>query len=454
MLLPCFLIFLGIDSHFKIKQENSKFIAQQELEEKLEILINYSNEKVYFHNFFKKIFANANNSQNHTKSLIQLKSFLRKVFKNKLKLIIWNSKGQIDTKLSDEKRFKYVLKTAFKFFSSLKDNFSKPNPSSINNIKTVKTKLPLLRGYFGKFLSLKILPDPLKTNRSGKAIVSSIKEDKYFLWFQVFKNFSVAIFLDKSFSKQNFGKKNIVKNFNNQPHKIKLGFVNLENLQTFTGNNSSQTSSELQICAQNYLQNAQPTQESKNFVASFRQVSPTTICFSYIPKKLLINFNELRNQWLFSLGKLIFISLFLGYVYFLVGQKQTLSIRFKIFGLFFLASILPLLILVSIAFEYFQYKEYMLINQVQNNSVRKLKELDRSFPGWTDEIALNINQFIKKKEKKHNSLPWSKNSISEFAKFIKVFSPMKARLLISKTKPCITLILVTCIILGKLTDHS
>ena len=431
LLLPCFLVFLGIDSHFQIRKKNKIFKIQQDLEKKIEILAKYSQEKVYFHALFDTILQKIDNSKTPLKKLQAAQFFLKKYFKKKIKFIVWNNNGKINKKLTDEKKYQYVLKTAFNVFSTLKNNFTKIAPIPVNKIRLVQNKLELLRRYFGKFLSLKVIADPLKLE---KVIISSIKSENHFFWYQIYENFTIAILLDRSFPENDFGKRNIVKNFNKRKTKTKLGFINLITKKIYPEKAYPRLTPELLISSNHYLQSGQPFQETKNSFAYYQQVSPKILCFSFSPKDSLPNYTYLRNKWFFTLGKFIFIGAYLLIIFFKLRAPQNISVRFRIFSIFILASILPLVIIISIGFEYLQYKEYFLINQIQNDSVDQLREIDLNFPIWRDKTASEINRFIAEKEKLHNFSVWTKTSINSLATFLKRYSPDELYLINNKNQ--------------------
>lgn len=430
LFLPAYLLWFVFFSHFQYQRSEIVSQYREKMEESLELLGNLHRDETFFHALLQKNFNLADNHLEPGAALKNRLSALRKAFPGQLKFVIWNKSGQVDKNLSDENKFKYVLKTMLQVLKQIKHHYlttSKPKPQYL---KPVARKIRLLRGYFGQFLLPELMIEFFKPSYLGSAITVSELSEKSKLWVYLGNNFSVSCFINSETLNKRIGPRLLVRSFNRKSEDVKLGCLKTIDYKCSGLPPGLADVAELKLEARKFEENAISFRESRHYLIQFRQVSPDLIVLSYLKtaKRLPIPANE-ADKALFILLKWLVITFFVGYCFFLRNPVLYLSVQQKFLLLFLFANGLPALILVSTGYEYFNEKKASMIEEQQQESIRILKEIDARYPGVRASFSEKLNDFIDGQNKLNGNAKWSEPLLQRLKEVVVSLDPGKVFLM-------------------------
>lgn len=426
LLLPLYLLWFVFFNHYQYQREEVKNQFREKLENSLEISVETFEDKDFFHYLLK---TNAKLADKHNKPLKLLETRIRrlkKTFPHSMKFIVWNKQGNIVDNLSDESRYRYVLKTMFKVMQKVKKHCLSSNAGQPQNLKLVQDKLTLLRGFFGQFL----LPDKFveffKMPTKGKAITVSEKLAKRIWWYYSGTNFSMSCFISTAVLNRQVGPKLVVENFNRNKSLIRLGFFTTPEFNHSGLPSAPADIAELKIETHKFEKNAVAFRETNKFLILFRQVSPDLIFLSYCRKKQVLPEAEHSAHQTFAKAvAAIAIAGFVIYAWLLVNPDFYFSVAQKILFLLLFANGLPALVLLSAGYQYFTEKRASLVDERQQKSVKIMRELDARFPGSAIEIARQLNEFINNHIESEDYNELTEAQLTKLEQFVLNFKPGK-----------------------------
>ncbi|NCB38551.1 MAG: hypothetical protein EOM80_07265 [Erysipelotrichia bacterium] len=423
LILPFALIWMFLVSHYRLQREDILLRSFDNLSQSLDGLEKYHEDKVFLHALFQKNFALADESSRPLMHLQKKLTAFRKVFPGQLKFIVWNKNGDIDDELTDEKRFQYVLKTMYAVLHNLKRQFEAGNITDPSSLSSVNAKMNLLRGYFGEFLFARFLFLPLKPAYFGKCLFVSEYAQKRLLWYYPGQNFSLACFVNNAPLGKQIGPRMIISRFNAKNDLVRLAFIDPVSYDGFGLPKNLTEVAEIKIEALKFSRYAVASRESDKFLLHFRQISPDLIMLSYQSRHGLFDPYSAAALLLVSIGKWLVVAVFILFCLRMRHRNFSLSIRQKMLLLFLFANGLPVLILLSVGYEFFNEKKKDLIDAAHQESLRVLRELDARFPEVSHSLARHLNTFIEQKNMLYGQNKWPQSEIEALKKTIEEISP-------------------------------
>lgn len=426
LLLPAYLLWFLFVSHYNLQRVDTTNAAFERLSLGLDRLEKYHDDQVFFHALLRKNFIRADKAINPAAKLVNTLTGLREMFSGNIKFIVWNKNGTLNKEESDEKHFQFILKTMFTVLHDLKKAYDSGLYSEPSGLTHIVEKLNLLRGYFGPFLFVNQLFEPLKPDYLGKSLFVAIEPEKRLLWFYPGDNFSIACFIDAAMTRINFGPKTLIDKANSMPRPQKLAFIKTGLYESYglPVNRAEQT--EIKLEARKFESYAVSSCESTHFLLNFRQVSPDLIVVSYQNKSNLPDPTLMATSRLFQWGKWLLVILFIVYCHSLRLHNWCLSVRQKMMLLFIFSNGLPLLVLMSTGYEFFYEKKNDLINSTHQESLRILKEVDVRFPEVSSALATRINSFVDKYNANNGSRRWPDSEIGALKEVVGGLGPQEA----------------------------
>lgn len=426
--LPGWLTWVMLISHFQIQRQSLVETGYNRLSQSIMPLENYYDDRVFFHGLLQKNFAPIDNHSQPFAALAEKISAFRRMFKGRLKFIVYESDGRINQALTDEKRFHYVLKAMFGVLQELARLYEKDPATDPGGSEFISEKMQLLRGYFGPFLTEKLMLEPFQPEYRGRCLFVSDDPEKRLLWYFHGRQFSLACFVDAALLDREIGPRLIISRFNRRHHDQKLAFIKTITYDSFGLPPSMAGHTEIMIEAGKFEAYATASRASANYLSHFRQVSPELIVAAYQHAGWLpVPFSEaLRTiagaiRWLFAMSFVLFC-------FSLRFPGFALSVQQKIMLLFLFANGLPLLMLASTGYEFFNEKTRDLITATHQESVRVLKEFDVRFPEVGEKLARRLNTFIDDKNNRFGSEKWPEKDIAELQKLVGEIEPQEAML--------------------------
>lgn len=399
ILLPVYLLFFAINSHFQMLGERQRSVFIEKMEHRLDRLASYHRDEVFFHGLLQENFVRADLAGEPIEELKKTIDRLKSRFPGGLKFIVADADGQIDKKNSDEIRFVFIVKAMFKIIARLKSCLDRDLEIIPERDEQIAAKIGLLRSYFGQFLMEKHLLNPLLKGYLGSCIKANQDPDKSLLWYQHLRHFSLIVFVNESLMARKIGPKLICEDNNRRDSLIKLGLYDPQKF-TVSGIHCQEGEiNEIGIRAGEFLLSAIPVVETARFLMVFRHVAPDLVLLCLLKKSegLLDPLEESKRAFWLTVKWLIII-VFLIYCFSLRFQRFFLTIRQKLLLLFLFVNGIPLLMLVSTGYEFFEQKKQSMINSINNQSARFLKDFDNRYQAYISELSDRLNDYIGKQK--------------------------------------------------------
>ena len=393
---PLFLLDIGLDSLLETRRNLQKQEIYHSLEQNLEQLLQYRNSRHYHHALLKKIFSLAEAQQQPAGYLNRALAHLKARNPGIFRFIVWNGKGEIIDELTDEKGYRYIVKSLYEAFKEITNDSAADYPGNPELLPIIQEsrKFNLLRSYLGDFLVPEYMNLPLLRASLGECVVASSDSSRANFWFQIGKNIGLfaQISNDAVESVRYLEKLVIAINQASAP-KFKVGIIELASAnQMFTGSELS-NSEEVLIELKKFQHFAEPRLETENYLILARMVSQSILGFSLVEKDgCLINPVLARRQILVGATfLLIFLS---ATLYFGFKRAGLFSIRHKLALLFIYANGLPLMILGFLGYEYLQQTRRLLIDQAYEQTASLLRDFDARYELIKAEYSEEINRYV------------------------------------------------------------
>lgn len=415
VVLPTILVLWAIEAQVSLKIRRQEIQAQRTLNAALYKLEPFSDDRRFFHIFLQRKFFRAQ----QTGGASFFRSEIRKNFGNRIKLIIWDSKGNVETKLSDETKFRYLMQKMWQAIRAIYLEQSKTEPSLPQQIHQVSDNIEMFRRYFGQFLTPEVMTRPLMLGMNGEAVFVSEADDNGMVWYQYGEKFSAACMLHKSLKRQNIGLENICRQIN-QTDNVKTGFYSLKDGKLFAPWLKEEDRGEFLIEMQKFSDANFDMQRGKNYLWLFQQANPDIFIFSAIVKKQLFQRSEELFGAVFTLLKILLTAIFILFCASL-RFKMAFSIRLRFILIFGFSSGLPLILLLSSCYEYFSFQKSNLIFAQHNLANSLMREFDSRFLNFQAKVAQDLNDLINRYESKHKKTIWSDAVLKEFEKEISAY---------------------------------
>ena len=395
-IFPLFLIDVGLENMLPTRRELQKQQLYRDLGTHIEPLLQYSNSRHYYHSVLKKIHDIAAEQSNPFKYLKRAIDNLKKHNPEIFKFIVYDDKGAIIDNLTDEKGYRYILKTIHSVISEVRQDVSTNYPGFPENLAVVHNRLNLLRSYLGDFFIPENLNLPLLRNNIGECIMASAERAKSYFWFQGNDKFTMLVQISLTGIESSEYLKKLVTSINRNPStQMKSGIADLMETGRIFTEIDARHKAELLLGLAKYENFSQQYLETDNFLMVVRVLTPTTRAFAFINKQsALINPVSMRHKILFSASAAI-LCLSALFIYLIIIRGHIFSIRLKLAVLFIYANGLPLMILGFIGYEYLQQTRRLLLDQAQTKISQLLDNFDSRFVTIKHEYASSLNNVVK-----------------------------------------------------------
>ena len=224
------------------------------------------------------------------------------VFAGRVRFVIWKADGSVNTALSDEKRFQFILKTMYQVMHLLAEAYRNEPSSDPAGLQTVTGKINLLRGYFGQFLFENQLFEPLKPGNRGKCLFVSLEKQQRLLWYYPGRNFSLACFLDAELTGRFLGPQTFISQAAKKTESERPAMVKTLSYEASGLPVNTEEQAEIMLEIRKFEADGMAMRESRNFLVSVRQANPDLLLVSYLRKNSL---PSAEDQAVRTLGKIL-----------------------------------------------------------------------------------------------------------------------------------------------------
>ncbi|MEW6708651.1 MAG: SpoIIE family protein phosphatase [Candidatus Riflebacteria bacterium] len=396
VIFPFFLITAGLSRYYDLKENSSKTLLQAQLVRALDFVGSNSEPESFFHRKLEEIFDQAIKSREPASVFKQKINQLKKRFPELLTLIAWNQDGTIIDEITDEKKFKYFLKRTFKLLFDLSRHFEQFCPAQADFLAAKSDEIRFLRSFLGQFLVASHLSNPYLEEGFGKAILADIPGNKSYFWYKVSPRLTILCFIARNENLSSHVLQQTIKETQKMFPTIQAGFYPVGDfIQIFPA--PGPDLKPFLITAAGKFNNLHSEEfiETERIISSFRHLNPSWQCFAFSYKDRL---KEIKNKKFINIFRSLGLLLTFAFVFFcyrLKSGNSDISIKLKIIGLFTYATALPLLILSTIGFDYFNQMRSYLITQKQNHFHELLVEVDDQFETFISTFEFELKQSCK-----------------------------------------------------------
>ncbi len=426
LILPGCLGWTMLVSHFRMQRAQMTEDCFDQLSHHLDTLDNYHDDRVFFHGLFQKNFAVVDSQPGAMQRLAGRIAALRRLFPGKLKFIVYDQHGNVDRQLTDEKKFQYVLKAMYLVLRELQRLFNDNPAADPTSSELISERMQLLRGYFGPFLVQKFMLEPFQPEYRGRCLFVGEEPEKRLLWYYLGKDFALACFIDASILDTNIGPRMIIDRFNAAHEAIKLAYLAPLTQKSHGLPPGEEAEAEIRLEAGKFAGCAEPARESAHFLTHFRLSSPELLAISYMSNDELPVPVEAAKATLFIILRCLLVAGFVIYCASMRLRRFSLPVQQKIILLFLFANGLPLLMLASVGYEFFNEKKKDLITATHQESVRVLKEFDVRFPEVGASLSRRLNAFIDARNRSYESRKWPETEIRKLKELTASITPQEA----------------------------
>ncbi|EKD81570.1 MAG: hypothetical protein ACD_39C01741G0002, partial [uncultured bacterium] len=394
VVFPLFLLDVGLDSLLATRQNLQKQELYRNLEQNLEKLLQYRNSRHFHHALLKRIFDIAEEQKQPTGYLKRALTHLKVRNPGIFRFIAWNSKGEIIEELSDEKGYRYIVKTLYDIFSEITRDSTANYPGSPEIIPDVERRINILRSYLGSFLVPEFMNLPMLRSSLGECVIASSDHDKSNFWFRIGRSFGLfAQISHKAVESTRYLEKLVIGINKSSEPGYQVGIIELTSKNVVFTGSELVGSEEVLIELKKFQHFAEPRLETENYLILARMVTQSIVGFSLVAKNGRVLNPEFSRKMVLA-GAVLLILLFVVASYNFFKRTGLISIRYKLAILFIYANGLPLMILGFLGYEYLQQTRRLLIDQAHEQTASLLQDFDARYGLIKAEYADEINRGV------------------------------------------------------------
>lgn len=423
-IFPLFLVDVGLDSYLATRKGMQRKKLFKQMNNRLEMLLQYGNSRHYYHALLKKITDFAQKSPDPVGYLRKALPHLKKTNPGVFKFIVWNEKGQTIKNLTDEKRYRYIVKTIYRVFEKTALDCRQNYPGVPEEIDLVQKRLHLIRSYLGAFFIPERLNLPYLRGILGECIMASANPAKSHFWHQVKDRFALFANIHIEAIDSPVYLKKLVDSLNKNPGmQIKCGIAQLlKDDEVYTGS-EFEFKEELLIELGKFFDSSETQVETDNLLLVVKPLNSFILGFCVLPlKNNLLDIKTARTHILLvTIFFMAIVGLIIAYVVF---KNEFFSLRWKLALLFIYANGLPLLILGFLGFEYLQQTRMQLLDKGQKQVSDLLNNMDAKFEIILDEYAKDINEICDDFDRRYIEGSIDRKDLKEFEEKILAYKPL------------------------------
>ncbi|MGM0600293.1 MAG: PP2C family protein-serine/threonine phosphatase [Candidatus Rifleibacteriota bacterium] len=433
-IFPLFIFYVSLDRLYEIKIENLRKNAHRKLSRRVEILNNYSSNRAYFHFIFKNIFELAQQQPEPEKFLALNLVNLKKRYPGCFEFIVWDAQGKTIENLTDETRYKFVIRRLFKVLKQVTQHFASSAGQPVDELQIVKENRNLVATFLGRYFIARFLTVPYYDgeNAGPVKVDFSLKHSDY--WYQIGDKISFLVFFNNRILETSSGLNKVVESLNNYPEKIVSGYVSAKDVSKVSVPVGSKLKADLVLALARFEKFSQSVIETSRSIVAIKVADNNLRVFSLFPKDpKLWSANDRTFKKLVQILVLVFL-VYLA-VYFIVFVMHAfVSIRLKLLMVFLFAGLIPLLVLGLIGFDYLQTRESVLRSEYIDHSLQRLKNFDVRSESIKHEFGRKLLKTCSRMNFNYRSGDFSEKSFAGLKDVIKECNPSEAYLISSDSR--------------------
>ncbi|MFZ5952522.1 MAG: PP2C family protein-serine/threonine phosphatase [Candidatus Rifleibacteriota bacterium] len=373
-LFPVFIIFASLTRLYEIRVDNLRRETMINLAHNLDLINNFSSNRSYFHQLFKRIFQLAQKSSEPEKILKLNFENIKKNYPDCFEFIVWDEKGRTNIELTDQKGFKFILAKLFEVLKETSDTI-------VDDMNVRIADLPVFgknKSLVGKFMGRFFIADQLKfpylngTDAGAAQVDFALKRSDY--WYQIGERVSFLVFFNNDILKGFDGLKKIVDARNSQARRTFFGFA--RGMDFDTSLLPKNLVSELTVALARYDNFDRSIIETDRSMVAVKSSGENLKIFAVQPKDSIEwSVYKQRNSSLVKIVSLFFLAYLILY-FSVIQMKAFVSIRIRLTMVFLFASLIPLMVLAFIGYDFVESRAISLKNEFINSSIESLQSFD------------------------------------------------------------------------------
>ena len=391
-LFPIYLIYFSTDLYFKSIVNNYKQVKLAEMNNSLEYLNKYSNNKKYFHYLLSNISEYAQKSVNPLNYLKTNINNLRDKYPNGFQFIVWDEKGIIIKELSDRTGYTYALNKMYECLSEVTEAVKLNSAVKISNLASVKKNLGILNKVLGKIFIPENLKKPVYDGADSGPLLSDLGNDYSYVWFSIKNKISFLCFISDKLLNDYTGLEKITKIINKNTDYF-CGFSVTPNYEIAKSSFPVKYISDLALSLSVFENGENSIYDSERAFVKMSMPQPNIRTFCFMPKNNEIWNNKIsRNIWFGIFTSLLLLVYdFIGFRY--IYRHHFFSISWKLTSLFLIANLVPIFILAFVTNRYITNKKISLKNEIIEDIERTMRDLDIEYRYFFEQYSMKINYF-------------------------------------------------------------
>lgn len=393
LVVPLALLDVGLKRMLSLRHDQETAEVFKQMDSRLEFLLRHSDDQHYFHAIFKRAFNRATATKKPLASIEKSISQLRKRFGKHLEFIVWDHNGQKVERLSDEKRYHYIVRNLYLMFQEVAQNCLNNYPGYPETLPIVTDKVNLFRSYLGRFMVPAHLRLPFQAGIQGACIHADTEDRKPMFWFHAAPELTFFCSISGTLLNKNSGLQHAIEVLNNSDPIIS-GIIHENRVFPPT---DAETEKEILFELGKFENAAMPHRITETNLISFKLLDPDIRGFCRRNRSgLAAGYpDKVRKTWISRVLIGVLLAAFIIYCYNLRLERIRFSIRLKLALLFIYATGLPLMILGTIGYEYLQQQRHNLIKETHAANERLLLELDSGYNRFRQSLSQKAQEQLK-----------------------------------------------------------
>ncbi len=394
LLFPAFVLDTSLQSLFELQLKNQRQKIFSEISARNELISSYDDERKYYDKLLKQLFKLAHRQNDSLDYLEKALGRLKKNYPGQLEFVVWNNQGQIVERLTDEKRYRYVLKKLFEVLKEVHENLISDNPIEIKELTSVKTNLNIIRQFLGRVFLPETLRNPYQKGSETALILADYGQERPYFWYHIGDKFGMLAFLNWELIKGNYGLNKLCNMINRQFPDSFCGYTHIRALDQINPPPPEFLQQDILTGLARFENIAEQEIEQKNSFMAVHLLNSKIRIFTITGKEhRFFNIDARKTQILCKLAVLYGIGLLLIYFNFAI-RKAFFSISLKLLLLFLYSNLAPLAVLGFIAYDYLQHQRVAFRDQISMESARLLRDFDSRYEQQKYNFTTRLNRKI------------------------------------------------------------
>lgn len=426
LIFPVFVLNSSLMSLYELRLENHRQQVFGDLSQQLARLEPFNDERRYYHLLLRKVFTLAEQSDDPqaylARALARLKSNRPGVFE----FIVWDKNGAVVDQLTDEKRYRYVMKRLWEVMQAVRDHVNSGDPNPLKNVAAVKNNISLLKQFLGRVFLPETLISPWLPDSEASLILADYGRSRPYFWYQAGRSGGVLAFLSWDAVNDDYGLRAVIRAINRSSPSVTIGFSTLNKIEEPYLCRNTHFSSDVTMALARFENSSEQVYETDRAQIAVQMLNPYIRVFAVQGKdNEIYNPDAQRCRIITQLVALYLIGLSVLFFKFAV-RRAFFSLRWKLLFLFLYANIAPLTVLAAISYDYLQNKKISLRNDIQLEAARDLRKIDTRFQTQSADFSARLNALIENINRENRGVRLNDAQIEMLRKNIYTFFPSEA----------------------------